>query len=113
MIRSMATPATMCSGGTGNDLYGTLSDNDTIVLQAGFGNDAVNMFDANAVGGQDMIDITAFGITAADFAARVVVTDLGVDALVTIDGDSNQTIKLGGVANHLTVTQSDFVLLTG
>ena len=101
------------NGGTGNDLYGTLSGNDTIVLQAGFGNDAVNMFDADAVGGQDMIDITAFGITAADFAARVVVTDLGVDALVTIDGDLNQTIKLGGVANHLTVTQSDFVLLTG
>ena len=99
-------------GGAGNDFYGTAIGNDVIVLQPGFGNDRVNLFDANKVGGQDMIDISAFHITAGDFAARVVITDIDADTLVTIDGNANQTIRLGGVADHLTVTQNDFVLLT-
>ncbi len=100
------------NGGTGNDLFGTGMGNDSIVLQAGFGNDSVNLFDANAAGGQDVLDISAFGITAATFASHVTLTDIGADVLVTIDGDVNQTIKLGGVANTSLITQSDFVLFS-
>ena len=100
------------NGGTGNDLFGTALGNDRIDLQAGFGNDSVNLFDADAAGGQDVLDISAFGITAANFAAHVTLTDIGSDVLVTIDGDVNQTIKLGGVANTSLITQSDFILFS-
>ena len=99
-------------GGTGNDFFGTVLGNDRIVLQAGFGNDSVNVFDADAAGGQDVLDISAFRITAAMFATHVTLTDVGADVLVTIDGDVNQTIKLGGVANVSMITQSDFILFS-
>ncbi len=100
------------NGGTGNDLFGTGMGNDRIILQAGFGNDSVNLFDADVAGGQDVLDISAFGITAATFASHVTLTDVGADVLVTIDGDVNQTIKLGGVANTSSITQSDFILFS-
>ncbi len=98
-------------GNTGNDLYGMMMGNDRVVLQPGFGNDRVNVFDANASGGQDLLDITAFtDITAATFAAHITLTDVGADVLVTIDGNANQTIRLGGVANVSMIDQSDFIL---
>ena len=99
-------------GGLGNDTYTTAIGNDRIVLRPGFGNDSVYRIDADAAGGQDTVDLTEFGISTADFAQRVAVMDQGHDALVIIDGDPHQTLKLVGGANHLTITQSDFILFT-
>ena len=57
-----------------------------------------------------MLDISAFGIAASDFGGRVTITGLGADALVTIDGDPNQSILLSGIANAAAITEEDFVL---
>lgn len=42
-----------------------------------------------------MIDLTALGVTSGDFGARVTITDLGDDTLISIDGSI--TITLLGV----------------
>jgi hypothetical protein len=87
------------NGGAGNDVF---------VFAPGFGNDRIINFDANPAGGQDLIDITAFGITAATFGDRVVIADVGADTLVTIDG--TDTIRFVGIGNANTITQTDFLL---
>jgi Ca2+-binding RTX toxin-like protein len=99
-------------GGGGNDTMTGGGAGDTFVFGPGFGNDVVTDFDANGAGtlaDQDLLDISGLGITAASFAASVIITDLGNDTLVNIGG---QTITLTGVtgvgANSVTVT--DFLL---
>ena len=95
------------TGGAGNDtLIGGLG-NDTFMFAAGFGNDRVMDFDANPVGGQDLLNIAALGVTAANFAANVTIADVGADTLVTIGADS---IRLVGIADATTITQTDFTL---
>ena len=64
-------------------------------------------------GGQDHLDISAFGITAATFGDHVALTDLGADILVTIDGNASQTIILVGAQNVGNITQADFILAAG
>jgi Ca2+-binding RTX toxin-like protein len=59
------------NGGAGNDIMNGDTGNDTFVFAPSFGNDRINGFDANPGGGQDLLDIGAFGITAANFATRV------------------------------------------
>jgi hypothetical protein len=81
-----------------------------ICFAAGFGNDRVLGFDANQHSGQDFLDISAFGITSATFAARVTIADVGADTLVTIDGNAAQTILLIGLSEATAVTQTDFLL---
>ena len=82
-------------GNAGNDSLTGGTGFDAFVFAPGFGADTVQDFDFNpAGGGQDHLDISAFGISALTFAARVGLTDLGADILVTIDGDVNQTIRL-------------------
>lgn len=88
-------------GGQGNDVF---------IFAAGFGNDRVIGFDADPHSGQDLLNISAFGITSATFAARVSITDVGADTLVKIDGNAAQTILLVGIADSTTVTQADFLL---
>jgi hypothetical protein len=73
------------NGGTGADVF---------VYQVGFGSDTITGFDANPSGGQDLIDVSALGITAGNFASQVTITDLGADTLVTFAGG---TILLVGV----------------
>lgn len=80
------------------------------VFAAGFGNDRIVDFHATPSGGQDYLDISAFGITNATFGARVAIADVGADTLVTIDGNAAQTIRLVGIADATTVTQADFLL---
>ncbi len=98
------------NGGAGNDILNGGTGDDRFVYQAGFGADTVNGFDANPTGGQDLIDLSAMGITAANFAAHVVITDLGADTQITIDGVN--TILLVGVNGSGTniITQQDFIL---
>lgn len=97
-------------GGAGNDTMNGGAGNDFFVFAPGFGNDVVNGFDANPAGGQDLLDISAYGFTAASFAANVTIADLGADTLVTIGDD---TILLNGVngvgANIITI--QDFLLV--
>ncbi len=82
--------------------------NDVFQFAAGFGNDLIINFDSNATGGQDRLDITAFNITAATFAANVTITDVGADTLVSIG--ATDSIRLVGVADATTVTTADFNL---
>jgi Ca2+-binding RTX toxin-like protein len=98
-------------GGAGNDTMNGGTGNDSFVFAAGFGNDTINQFDANPAGGQDHIDLTAFGITAANFAASVTIADLGADMQITVAGGG--VITLTGVTGTgvNTLTQQDFILL--
>ncbi len=98
-------------GGLGNDTMNGGAGSDVFIFVPGFGNDRILQFDANPTGGQDLLDISAFGIKSADFAARVTIADVGADTLVTIDGNAAGTIRLVGIGSTSAVTQADFVLL--
>ncbi|MBM7062096.1 heme peroxidase [Pseudomonas sp. UL073] len=98
------------TGGAGNDTMVASSGNDIFVFSAGFGTDTIIGFDANAAGGQDRLNISAFNITAATFAGSVTVADAGADTLVSFGGADS--IRLVGVADHTTVTATDFILAT-
>ncbi len=102
--------ADVLAGEGGNDTLQGGANSDTFVFAADFGSDLILAFDANPAGGQDYIDLTAFGITAATFASHVAITDVGADTLVTIDGQADQVIRLAGVSNAATVTADDFFL---
>jgi Ca2+-binding RTX toxin-like protein len=97
-------------GGAGNDAMNGGLDNDTFVFASGFGDDSIQGFDANPAGGQDLLDVSAFGITTGDFTARVDIADAGADTLVTLL-DSGDTIRLVGIGNAATVTIDDFSLM--
>ncbi len=103
-------------GGAGNDILIAGGGNDTFVFAPGFGNDVVTAFDANPGGGQDQLDLSALGITAVNFGASVVITDLGTDMLVEIDvdglGTATGSITLQGVngVGANSITQQDFIL---
>ncbi|WP_305891561.1 calcium-binding protein, partial [Pseudomonas sp. LLC-1] len=96
------------NGGAGDDTMMATDGNDVFQFAAGFGNDLIINFDSNAVGGQDRLDITAFNITAATFAASVTIADVGDDTLVSIG--ATDSIRLVGVADATTVTAADFTL---
>ncbi len=95
------------AGGLGNDTMDGGTGTDIFVFQPGFGNDTVIGFDFNPTGGQDLLDISALGISAANFSTQVDITDTGPDILVTMGANS---ITLTGVANVGLITTSDFLL---
>jgi Ca2+-binding RTX toxin-like protein len=96
-------------GGAGNDTMNGGAGNDIFLFAPGFGADTIAAgFDANPTGGQDLLNIQAFGITAATFAAEVAVAVSGTSTLITIL-DSGDTILLTNVA-ATAVTAQDFVL---
>ncbi|WP_408980760.1 calcium-binding protein [Pseudomonas sp. B21-047] len=96
------------NGGAGDDTMIASDGNDTFQFGAGSGADLIINFDANLVGGQDLLDISAFNITAATFAGNVTIADVGADTLVSIG--ATDSIRLVGVADATTVTAADFVL---
>ncbi|MEZ1420607.1 peroxidase family protein [Pseudomonas monteilii] len=96
------------NGGAGDDTMMATDGNDVFQFAAGFGNDLIINFDSNATGGQDLLDITAFNITAATFAASVTIADVGDDTLVSIG--ATDSIRLVGVVDATTVTAADFTL---
>jgi hypothetical protein len=82
---------------------------DRFVFAAAFGDDTIAGFDANNTGGQDLLDISGLGITAATFAANVTIVThptLTGRVLVTIAGLG--TITVNGTTT--TVTAADFIL---
>ncbi|HYE40735.1 MAG TPA: hypothetical protein VEB23_12435, partial [Ramlibacter sp.] len=94
-------------GGAGNDTMTGGADSDIFRFDApAFGADRITDFDADAGGGQDLIDLSGLGITVETFAAEVAVSVSGASALVTVAGG---TILLAGVS-AAAVDQSDFVL---
>ncbi|TWC34957.1 Ca2+-binding RTX toxin-like protein [Pseudomonas sp. SJZ079] len=94
-------------GGTGNDVLVGGAGDDNFAFGVGFGNDIIMDFDANPVGGQDLLNIAALGVTAASFAANVTIADVGADTLVSVGGG---TIRLVGINDATTITQADFIL---
>ncbi|MGH8349829.1 MAG: calcium-binding protein, partial [Pseudomonas sp.] len=97
-------------GAGGNDLMsGGVAGNDTFVFgAAGFGNDTILNFGADAAAGQDLLDLTPMGISSATFAPSLTITADGADTVVGIGADS---IRLVGV-NSAAVDQTDFILAT-
>ena len=97
-------------GAGGNDVMsGGVAGNDTFVFgAAGFGNDTILNFGANAAAGQDLLDLRPMGITSATFAPSLTITADGADTVVGIGVDS---IRLVGVSSA-TVDQTDFILAT-
>ena len=80
------------------------------MFAAGFGHDTIVGFDARPAGGQDLIDLRAFGIPPADFEDSVTIKDLGDDTRITvIDGG---TILCRGVSGDgaNTIDETDFLL---
>jgi hypothetical protein len=57
-----------------------------------------------------LLDISGLGITAANFATSVVITDLGADTLVAIGADTILLQGVNGVGANV-ITQQDFHLL--
>ena len=98
-------------GGAGNDTLNGGSGNDMFVFGPGFGDDVITGgFDANAAGGQDLLDITALSITSANFADHVTITDLGSNTMVTIDGSTILLMGVNGVGTNV-ITIDDFHLM--
>ena len=101
------------TGGAGNDtLHTSGGGNDIFVFAAGFGDDTIQTgFDATGgVGAQDLLDISALGINAGNFAASVAITDLGNDTLVEIGTESILLLGVNGVGTNA-ITQADFILV--
>ena len=95
------------NGGAGDDSMVGGAGNDIFVFGSGFGQDVITGFDSAPAGGQDLLDISALGITAGNFGANVSVSAIvGGGTLIGIGADS---ITLVGV-NSATVTQQDFIL---
>ncbi len=82
-------------GGAGNDTIDVGSGNDVIIYNAaGFGADIINNFDATGgtAATQDLINLSALGVTAANLATRVIETQVGANAVLTVRDASLATI---------------------
>ena len=99
----------LLDGGGGLDLY-------RFGETGGFGDDTVVGFDANPSGGQELLNVSGYGITAANFASRVTVTyTAATGTVVTVrnaGGTVLGTITLPGVGATpaTSVTSADFAL---
>jgi Ca2+-binding RTX toxin-like protein len=83
------------AGGGGNDtLNGGAGGNDVFAFQAGFGDDTIVGFGTGGAG-QDKIDLTAFGLTAASIGSSVLIGGAANAAITVLGGG---TIRLIGVA---------------
>lgn len=100
-------------GGQGDDILTGGTGNDTFVFSAGFGRDRItNGFDSNPSGGQDYLDLSALGISAANFASSVtIVGGAGNSTLITLGNPANgDVITLENVKAN-SIDMHDFVLI--
>ena len=93
-------------GGAGNDTLIGGAGNDVFKFLAGFGQDTITDFDANPAGGQDLMDISALGITAATSPPMSRST---APAAARWSRSAATRSDLIGVASA-NITQSDFIL---
>ncbi len=91
----------MLNGGAGDDVF--------MFSTVGFGHDRVQNFDLQPEVGNDLLDISGLGVTADNFASRVIIIDAGADTLISIGEDS---IRLLGIDDATTVTINAFHLST-
>jgi Ca2+-binding RTX toxin-like protein len=100
------------NGGTGNDQIDLRGGgNDLVFSDTGNnGNDIVFGFDANPVGGQDLIFAPSSSYSAASLGFDIVTAASGADTLVTFQGGAlaGTTLLLVGVAAN-TINSSDFL----
>jgi Ca2+-binding RTX toxin-like protein len=106
-------------GGAGNDTLIVSTGNDTIriVGNVAFGNDTVTGFDANANGGQDLIELNGLGVNLSNFTSRVtiaadIVNNFTLVTILDTNGvDALGTLRLNGVngTGANTVTSVDFL----
>jgi Ca2+-binding RTX toxin-like protein len=97
------------TGAGGNDNLTGGAGSDTFVYAAGCGNDTINDFDAWDVGGQDFLDVSAFGINAGNFAARVAIIDTGADTVIRIDNTYFITLKNVTGDGDNSISDTDFI----
>jgi len=98
------------AGGFGNDRMDGGAGDDIFVFDTDYGVDTIVGFDANPGGGQDLINLAAFGITAADFGSRVTITDTGNDTVIHIGvGEAITLLGVNGTgANIITINDFQF-----
>jgi Ca2+-binding RTX toxin-like protein len=101
------------NGGSGNDAMSGGAGNDTFVFAAGFGDDTIRGFDARAVGGQDLLDISSYDFTEADVgntgSFAVWLEDTGDNTLVHIGADTITLLGVNGSGANV-ITYADFIL---
>ena len=96
-------------GGAGNDTMAGGGNSDVFVFNAGFGADTINGFDSNPLDGQDLLDISGLGISAATFGTEVSITGVvGTGTVVSFTGSADSITLIG--VNAANVTAQDFVL---
>ena len=104
------------TGGGGNDTMDGGAGNDSFVFAPTFGADVINGFDANATGGQDILNIDALNLAATDIGGQIqiVVANFGVggvalDTQITIAGGGTITLSdVNGVGQNI-ITSQDFI----
>ena len=89
-------------GKGGDDSLTGGADADTFVFQASHGNDTITDF----TDGEDLIDVSALGITDID---GLTITTNADNDLVINTGDGNGTIVLEGVSDANLLTAEDFI----
>ena len=97
-------------GGRGDDLLAGGTGPDRFVFAREFGHDAIVRFDARPAGGQDRIDLRAFGFSPGSFDVNVTIEDLGEDTRIRVDGGGSILCRgvSGDGAN--TIDEADFLL---
>jgi Ca2+-binding RTX toxin-like protein len=105
------------NGGGGNDDLRGDAGSDTFFFAANFGADVVRDFDADPTDGQDLIDLSSFGVTSATYDAAVlsgllVISSTGAGGtLITVNdtaGGHTGSINLLNVA-LTNISASDFI----
>ena len=93
-------------GGVGSDLMTGAGGSDVFVFSSGSGADTITDFDSDAVGGQDLLDISALGVTDASFSTDVTISQSGARTILEIGAE---TVNLNNTV-ATSIDQTDFLL---
>jgi Ca2+-binding RTX toxin-like protein len=95
------------NGAGGNDTLTGAGGNDFFIFGANFGQDIITDFDSNPTGGQDLINLQARGITAANFNSNITMTTSGTSTVLNFANGDKITL-LNTAVNAIQLT--DFQL---
>ncbi len=99
--------ADIITGGPGNDTMNGGGGQNIFKFAAGSGVDRIISFNTT----NDKLDISARGITSANFATRVAVTTVGGDTLITFTGTTpTESIRLVGITVTAAVVKAACIL---